>query len=67
MRELGGAQKYFYWANRRVLQWLEDSNVNIPERPQWKIKTSHFGPLPTVEVAPSKGRTTKSDLVNIFE
>lgn len=67
MGELGGAQKYLYWANRRVFQWLEDTNASIPERPLWKLKTPHFGVLPTIEVTSGKGRTTKADLADIFQ
>ena len=43
MGELGGAQKYLYWANRRILRWLEDSDIKIPESSQWKVKTPNFG------------------------
>ena len=68
MGELGGAQKYLYWANRRVLQWLEDSNVGVSESSQWKWTTPNFGSvLPTIEVAPGKGRTTKTKLASSFQ
>ena len=68
MGELGGAQKYLYWANRRILRWLEDSDIKIPESSQWKVKTPNFGNvIPTVEISRDGGRTTKTELANIFQ
>lgn len=68
MGELGGAQKYLYWANRRILRWLDDSNVKIPESSQWKMTTPNFGNIfPTIELAHNEGRTTKAELAGIFQ
>lgn len=42
MGELGGFQKYLYWSGRRIIRWLEGSNVKIPKSSQRKLTTPNF-------------------------
>lgn len=68
MGEPGGVQKYLYWANRRILQWLDDSGVKVPEPHQSKLETpSGRGFLPTFARTYSEGRKTKPELASIFQ
>lgn len=67
MGELGGFQKYLYWSERRIIRWLEDSDVNIPKPSQRKLTTPNFSNFaPTIEVSRPPRDITKNKLAEIF-
>jgi hypothetical protein len=67
MGELGGAQKYLYWSDRRIMRWLKDSGVELPEPMQVKISTPNFGgAVPAGEFSRSAATKSRNYVVDLF-
>ncbi|RKT86348.1 hypothetical protein SAMN05421805_102244 [Saccharopolyspora antimicrobica] len=65
--ELGGLQKYLYWSERRVLQWLEGSDIKIPKPSQQKLTTPNFGNFaPAIEISRPSCDVSKTKLAELF-
>ncbi|GAA2801600.1 hypothetical protein GCM10010470_40820 [Saccharopolyspora taberi] len=60
----GGRQ---HWSERRIVRWLEDSNVKLPKPSQRKLTTPNFSNFaPTIEISRPPRDITKNKLAEIF-